>query len=134
MRSIRDFARRLAIALLVLCAAGAQAGPLDAPMPPEQFAACVQDLAGQTASAGRPLRRNDFVSIAGNARYDDRVRQALLVQVAEPTFWWDELAATTDDQRVEEGRQLLAREAEALQQIEARFGIPKEVVDRKSVV
>lgn len=128
MRSIRDFARRLAIALLVLCAAGAQAGPLDAPMPPEQFAACVQDLAGQTASAGRPLRRNDFVSIAGNARYDDRVRQALLVQVAEPTFWWDELAATTDDQRVEEGRQLLAREAEALQQIEARFGIPKEVV------
>lgn len=128
MRSTCDIARCLAAALLILSTAAAQGGPLDQPMPPEQFAACVQDLAGQTASAGRPLRRGDFLAIAGNAHYDDRVRQALLVQVAEPTFWWDELAATTDDERVHEGRQLLAREAEALQQIESRFGVPKEVV------
>jgi lytic murein transglycosylase len=128
MRSTLEFMRRLAAALLILPTAWAQADPLDAPMAPEQFTACVQDLAGQTAGAGRPLRRSDFQSIAGAARYDDRVRQALLVQVAEPTFWWDELAATTDDQRVEEGRQLLAREAEALKQIESRFGVPKELV------
>jgi lytic murein transglycosylase len=128
MRSTLEFVRCAAAALVALFTASGQAGPLDAPMASEQFAACVQDLAGQTASAGRPLRRSDFLSIAGAARYDDRVRQALLVQVAEPTFWWDELAATTDDQRVEEGRQLLAREAEALQQIESRFGVPKEVV------
>jgi lytic murein transglycosylase len=106
----------------------ARAALLDQPMPPEQFAACVQGLAGQTASAGRPLTRDDFLRVAASARYDDRVRQALLVQAGEPTFWWDDIAATTDDERVEEGRRILGREAAVLQQIEARWGVPKEIV------
>jgi lytic murein transglycosylase len=116
---------------LLLCLAllpFAAAAQLSEPLAPERFNACVQDLAEQTASAGRPLKRDDFLRIAAGAKYDDRVRQSLLLQTAEPTFWWDDLAATTDDERVEEGRQVLAREAEALQRIEARFGVPKEIV------
>jgi lytic murein transglycosylase len=98
------------------------------PLSPEQFSACVAGLAQQTGTAGRPLRREDFERIASGARYDDRVRQSLLVQAGEPTFWWDDLAATTDDERVQQGRAILAGEAEALQRIEAQFGVPREIV------
>lgn len=101
---------------------------LDQPLPPERFQACVQSLATQTSMAQRPLRREDFERIAATARYDDRVRQSLLVQAGEPTYWWDELAATTDDERVQQGRAILSREAEALQRIERQFGVPKEII------
>jgi membrane-bound lytic murein transglycosylase B len=52
----------------------------------------------------------------------------MLVQAGEPTFWWDELAATTDEDRVRPGREILAREAATLQKIEQQFGVPKEIV------
>jgi lytic murein transglycosylase len=114
--------------LLAAQALAAHAALLDQPMPPEQFAACVQSLADETGTAGRPLKRDDFTRIAGAARYDDRVRQSLLVQAGEPTFWWDELAATTDDQRVADGKAVLAANADVLQRIEAQFGVPREIV------
>jgi lytic murein transglycosylase len=101
---------------------------LNQPLPPEQFSACVQGLAEQTSTSGRPLQRDDFLRIAGTGKYDDRVRQSMLVQAGEPTFWWDELAATTDDERVQQGRAIMAREGEALQRIESQFGVPKEIV------
>lgn len=129
MRFLRTCGSAVLGALIASHAAFAQVRPpLDAPLPPEQFNACVQGLAEQTATAGRPLLRDDFLRIAGTARYDDRVRQSMLVQAGEPTFWWDELAATTDDERVQQGRAILAREAEALRRIESQFGIPKEIV------
>ncbi|MBE7369294.1 lytic murein transglycosylase [Ramlibacter pallidus] len=124
------FLRRLAAAVIALPAvlpALAQS-LVEQPMPPEQFAACVQGLAEQTATAGRPLRREDFLRIASAGRYDDRVRQSMLVRSDEPTFWWDELAATTDAERVLQGRGILEAHAAALQRIEARFGVPREIV------
>jgi membrane-bound lytic murein transglycosylase B len=120
---------RLVLATTLLALQSAWGQSLVAqPLPPEQFNACVQELAAQTGTAQRPLAREDFLRIASAAKYDDRVRQSMLVQTSEPTFWWDELAAVTDDQRVQEGRAVLAREAEALQRIEASTGVPKEVV------
>jgi membrane-bound lytic murein transglycosylase B len=104
------------------------AGPLDQPMPPEQFSACVQGLAEQVGSAGKPLARADFERVAATGKYDDRVRQSMLVQAGEPTYWWDELAGTTDDERVQDGLKVLAREADALRKIEARFGVPREII------
>ena len=101
---------------------------LDQPLPPEQFSACVQGLAEETASAGKPLTREDFLRVAAAGKYDDRVRQSMLVQAGEPTYWWDELAATTDDQRVQDGLKVLEREGDALRRIEARFGVPKEII------
>jgi membrane-bound lytic murein transglycosylase B len=101
---------------------------LEQPLPAEQFSACVQALADQTPLASRPLKREDFLRIAGAARYDDRVRQSMQVAAGEPTFWWDDLAATTDEDRVREGRAVLARQGEALRRIEQQFGVPKEIV------
>jgi lytic murein transglycosylase len=128
MRYLRSRGTAVLASLLALQPGLAAAGLLDQPMPPEQFSACVQGLADQTATSGRPLRREDFLRIASTSKYDDRVRQSMLVQAGEPTFWWDDLAATTDDERVQQGRAILAREAEALQRIEAQFGVPREIV------
>jgi membrane-bound lytic murein transglycosylase B len=114
-----------ALLALVACRGGAA---VDQPLAPEQFSACVQDLAQQTDRAEKPLARSDFERIASAAHYDDRVRQALLVQAGEPTYWWDELAATTDAERVAQGRQILAQNADVLQKIQDRFGVPKEIV------
>jgi lytic murein transglycosylase len=119
--------RAAALAGLLLNTAFAQS-LLEQPLSPEQFSACVQGLADQTTTAHRPLRREDFLRFAGSGKYDDRVRQSMLVQAGEPTFWWDELAATTDEDRVREGRAILQREAQTLQRIETQFGVPKEIV------
>lgn len=117
----------LVTALLALAAGGARAD-VDQPLTPDQFSACVQDLAQQTDRAAKPLAREDFERIAAGAHYDDRARQGLLVQVTEPTYWWDDLAATTDAERVAQGRQILAQNAAVLQQIEDHFGVPKEII------
>jgi lytic murein transglycosylase len=119
--------KTIAIVAALLLPFAARAA-LEQPLAPEQFNACVQSLAEQTGTAQRPLAREEFLRIAGAARYDDRVRQSMLVTTTEPTYWWDELAATTDEQRVQEGRAVLAREREALTRIEQRFGVPKEVI------
>lgn len=118
----------LSFALLLPTLAAAQSRSLEQPLSPEQFSACVQELASQTDRAGRTLRREDFERIAAGARYDDRVRQSMLVQAGEPSFWWDEIAATTDDERVREGRAILQRSAETLQRIENEYGVPKEIL------
>src|SRR4051812_33781777 len=107
--SILHLVPTLAAALLALAPMAGRAALLDQPMPPEQFQARVQNLAGQTAVAGKPLKREEFEQIAASAKYDDRVRQSLLVQAGEPTYWWDELAGVTDDQRVQDGRRIIAR-------------------------
>jgi membrane-bound lytic murein transglycosylase B len=120
--------RMLAAAVLAASAPLAAHAALEQPLSPEQFATCVQSLAEQTGRAQRPLSRQDFLQIASAAQYDDRVRRSMLVTTTEPTYWWDELAATTDDERVQEGRAVLARGREALQRIEQRFGVPKEIV------
>jgi membrane-bound lytic murein transglycosylase B len=118
----------LILAAAALLPLAAPAALLDQPLPPEQFSACVQGLAEQVGSAGKPLTREDFQRIAAAGKYDDRVRQSMLVQAGEPTYWWDELAGTTDDQRVQDGLKVLEREGDALRKIEARFGVPKEII------
>jgi len=127
-RTIDHLAPALAVALLALLPLAGHAALLDQPMPPEQFRSCVQNLAGQTALSGRSLRREDFEQFTANARYDDRVRQSLLVQAGEPTMWWDELAGVTDAQRVQDGQRILAANAPVLQKIQDQFGVPKEIV------
>lgn len=120
--------RRLAATALLTVPALGWTALVDQPMTQPQFEACIQDLAGQTGKAGRRLAREDFLRIASSGKYDDRVRQSMLVQTTEPTYWWDDLAATTDDERVAQGREVLARQAANLQRIEERFGVPREVV------
>ena len=119
---------RAAAALWVLLAGAASAASLDQPLSQAEFSACVQGLADETGTARRPLARDDFARIASGAQYDDRVRRALLVEAAEPSYWWDEIAATTDDERVAQGRRVLAQNADVLRRIEAQYGVPREIV------
>ena len=114
--------------LLALLPWAARAALVDQPLPPEQFSACVQQLADQVGTAQKPLARGDFLRYASAAQYDDRVRQSMLVQTSEPTYWWDDIAATTDAQRVEQGRAVLERGRDVLQRIEQRFGVPREII------
>ena len=132
MRSLFTTSWASTIVPLVVLLLAAWAGPataaLEQPLTPQQFSACVEQLAGQTGSAGRPLVRDDFLRIASTAQYDDRVRQALLVVRDEPTFWWDDLAATTDAERVAAGQAVLARAGDTLQRIAQRWGVPREII------
>ena len=130
-QALRRFPEVLAGVAAALLAAACHAAPapsLDQPLSPDQFNACVSELADETGTAHKPLARDDFLRIAGNAQYDDRVRQALLVPAGEPSYWWDELAATTDDQRVADGQRVIAQNLDVLQRIEQRWGVPKEIV------
>lgn len=113
-----------ALALLLPFAAAAQVEPLS----DSSFRTCVARLADETRYALRPLARADFQRIAATSKYDDRSRSGLVAQVAEPTLWWDELAATTDDVRVRDGQDVLQRNAAALQGIEQQYGVPRTVL------
>ncbi len=126
--SLHSFFRATAAVVLSLLIASHAVAALEQPLTPEQFSACVQELADETPSAGRPLARDDFLRIASAGQYDDRVRQSMLVQAGEPTYWWDDLAATTDEDRVREGRAILERAGDTLQRIETQFGVPREIV------
>jgi len=112
------------LALSVPFAAAAQVDPLS----DGAFRRCVARLADETRYALRPLARADFERIAATAKYDDRSRSGMVAQVAEPTLWWDELAATTDDVRMRDGHEVLQRNAEALRDIEQRYGVPRTVL------
>lgn len=128
LRSPRLARAAAAAALLLVFHGAASAAAIDQPLTDAEFSACVQRLADQTDTAGRALSRDDFTRIAATAHYDDRVRQALLVAAAEPSYWWDEIAVTTDDERVAQGRRILAQNADVLRRIEEQFGVPKEIV------
>jgi membrane-bound lytic murein transglycosylase B len=129
MKAKRSLCRAGAAVLLATTLfAGCARAALDQPLSPEQFSSCVQQLADATPTAAKPLQRDDFLRIAAAGQYDDRVRQSMLVQATEPTYWWDELVATTDEDRVREGRAILARAGDTLQRIEAQFGVPKEII------
>jgi membrane-bound lytic murein transglycosylase B len=93
-----------------------------------EFRACVDKLAATTSLALRPLTRESFQSIAAGAKYQDGVRKGSIAQVAEPTLVWDDLAATTDDERVADGLRVIDRAAQVLSRIEARWGVPKEII------
>jgi len=110
--------------LLVSFAATAQVDPLSE----TSFRSCVARLADETKYALRPLSRADFQRIAATAKYDDRSRAGSAAQVTEVPLWWDELAATTDDERVRDGHEVLQRNAAALQRIEHQYGVPRSVL------
>lgn len=119
--------RKASVVLLALAVSPAATAQVD-PLSDGAFRRCVARLADETRYAQRPLARTDFERIAATSKYDDRSRSGMVAQVAEPTLWWDELAATTDDARVRDGHEVLQRNAEALQAIEQRYGVPRTVL------
>lgn len=125
MRPSTMLHRAGALCLLAMpIAAAAQPEPLS----DASFRTCVARLAGETKHALRPLARADFERIAATAIYDDRARAGSVAQVTEQPLWWDELAATTDAERVRDGQEVLQRNATTLQRIEQQYGVPRSVL------
>jgi lytic murein transglycosylase len=93
---------------------------------PPAFDACLARLRNDATSAGVAAAAFDR-HLAG-VLPDQAVLDALDHQPEFVTPIWDYLAGLVDDERVADGRAMLEQWSEVLTAIEARFGVPREVV------
>ena len=104
--------------------------PLLAPLAPakaeQDFAGCVEGMRAEAAAKG-----------ISSATFDSQMRgltpdmTVLDLQQQQPEFKmpiWDYLAALVDDQRIADGRAMLARYRTTLDAVEARFGVDRHFV------
>ncbi|HSH41767.1 MAG TPA: lytic murein transglycosylase [Arenicellales bacterium] len=90
------------------------------------FPACVSRLKTEAIDAGigREVVGRAFESVA----VDDRMLAASKAQPEFKTPIWDYLAFLVDDQRIADGRAMLARYDDVLRAVEARYGVDRHVV------
>ena len=138
-----------ALALVLVGAGIGAAGPMAAqvagpevslrPKPREAVLTAVQATPADTAFArwvagfrGRALAQGIapgvFDAAFAGARYDPEVvrRDRNQSEFTKPI--WEYLASAVSDSRIENGREALRRHARVLEEIEARYGVEKEVV------
>lgn len=102
------------------------AGPATAARPAADWAACLQALRQELPPE---LRAETFEQHARDvADLREPIRQATASQPEFRLAVWDYLARLVDDQREADGREVLAREAEALASIAARHGVDAATV------
>lgn len=126
---------RLALALLLAAPAAAVHAQAPAPAasavspvaaPDPAFARC---LAGLKATAGaQGVSAASFDRFTAGLAPDRSVLELLDAQPEFTTPIWDYLAALVDDERVADGRAMLARHADLLARIEARYGVDPATV------
>lgn len=85
------------------------------------FATCLSTLQGAALKQGIPAER--FTAMMSPVQPDPTVLDLLDAQPEFTTPIWDYLAALVDDQRVEEGRAMLAQHAVLLQRVSAEYGV-----------
>lgn len=85
------------------------------------FATCLSTLQGAALKQGIPAER--FTAMMSPVQPDPTVLDLLDAQPEFTTPIWDYLAALVDDQRVEEGRAMLAQHAALLQRVSAEYGV-----------
>ncbi len=106
---------------LILLVAGS-AGPMAyAQQVDPAFATCLSTLQGAALKQGIPAER--FTAMMSPVQPDPTVLDLLDAQPEFTTPIWDYLAALVDDQRVEEGRAMLAQHAALLQRVSAEYGV-----------
>jgi lytic murein transglycosylase len=109
------------LALMVVLAVAA-AGPSAA----ASFSACVAGLADAAVRAGvSPAITGEALAIAAP---DEKVLQLSQVQPEFKFPIWDYLAFLVDDQRIADGRAMLAKHADVLGAAERRFGVDRHVI------
>ncbi len=92
----------------------------------QDFAACLQGMRAEAAAKG--VSAATFDSQTSGLSPD---RTVLDLQQQQPEFKtpiWDYLAALVDDQRIADGRAMLAQWRSTLDAVEARFGVDRHVV------
>ena len=85
------------------------------------FATCLSSLQGTALKQGIPAER--FPAMMSSVQPDPSVLGLLDAQPEFTTPIWDYLAALVDDQRVDEGRTMLAQHAALLQRVSAEYGV-----------
>ena len=107
--------------LLVLAAALAVATPARA-----DFASCVASLRADAAAKG--VSDKTIAAAFDKLQPDAKVLDFETNQPEFKTPIWDYMAGLVDDERVDDGKAAMAREAGALAKAEARFGVDKYVL------
>lgn len=107
--------------LLVLAAALAVATPARA-----DFASCVASLRADAAAKG--VSDKTIAAAFDKLQPDAKVLDFETNQPEFKTPIWDYMAGLVDDERVDDGKAAMAREAGALAKAEARFGVSKYVL------
>ena len=87
------------------------------------FRACVKDIRAEAATKG--VSGTVFDRIMADVQPDAKVIEALQAQPEFKTPIWDYLAVLVDEQKVSEGRAMMARHAGALASAEKRFGVDR---------
>ena len=99
---------------------------LAAPGIPADFSACLARL--RTEAAGRGISNQTFDTQTAGLVPDMAVIGSLDAQPEFVTPIWDYLAGLVDEERVADGREMLARWRDVLQQVETRFGVDPQTV------
>ena len=90
------------------------------------FQACLEGLRQQAAAAG--IRADTFDKHTAGLAPDPTVLESLDFQPEFRTPIWDYLAGLVDDERVEDGRAMLAEHADLLRRVEATYGVDPQTV------
>ncbi|MBW8366356.1 MAG: lytic murein transglycosylase, partial [Arenimonas sp.] len=90
------------------------------------FTACLDGLKPQAAAAG--IRADTFDRHTAGLVPDPTVLESLDFQPEFRTPIWDYLAGLVDQERVEDGRAMLAEHAALLERVQAQYGVDPETV------
>ncbi len=113
------------VSLLAMTAATAQPARAADPQP-AAFARCLSALQPRAAAQGVPAV--DFARYTGNLQPAPSVLELLDAQPEFTTPIWDYLAGLVDEDRIEDGRRLLAEHRELLARVEQTYGVDPETV------
>ncbi|MDO9527109.1 MAG: lytic murein transglycosylase [Gemmobacter sp.] len=139
---MRNMARVLAVGLVFLPVGCGATGPETSPRPAARASEPVAVTRPSTPNPGfdrwvsgfrgralaKGISQGTFDRAFANAFYDPDVIRRDKSQAEFTKTIWDYLDSATSDTRVSNGRDALARNRSALQRIEARYGVPAEVV------
>jgi lytic murein transglycosylase len=121
MRAMTTFALPLLLALAV------PASPVPPPaVPTPAFTACLAKLRAQALAQG--IRAETFATHTAGLAADPTVIESLDFQPEFRTPIWDYLAGLVDDERVADGRRMLAEHAATLAAVERTYGVDAETV------
>lgn len=112
--------------LLLAAALAALSLPLSAAADEAAFASCLAKLRGEAAAKG--VRGDTFDTHTAALAPDMAVIGFLDAQPEFVTPIWDYLAALVDEERVADGRAMLAQWHEVLVEVERRYGVDAETV------
>lgn len=115
--------KRILLAALPLLWAAAPAAP---PAAASDFERCLAGLRQAAASAG--VGPAVLAQAFDGAEPLERVLEASRAQPEFVTPIWDYLAFLVDEERVADGREMLARHADLLERIERTYGVDRHVV------